>query len=63
MILGKVSQPRSKRELVNRLNELGNIDFKMFEDVDRKELSKVVSDIGRFIQNKEVTVIVVKSKL
>lgn len=62
MILGQISQPKNKTDLIKRLNQLKNVEFKMFEDIERKELSKVSNDIGRYIQNKEATVIVIKER-
>ena len=62
MILGKVTQPKSKADLIKRLSQLKNVEFKTFEDVDRKDISKIGNDIGRYIQNKEATVIVIKGR-
>ena len=60
MILGQVSQPKHKSDLIKRFNQLKNVDFKMWEDVDRSELSKITNDISRYITNKEATIIVIK---
>jgi hypothetical protein len=62
MILGQISQPKNKADLIKRLNQLKNVEFKMFEDIERKELSMISNDIARYIQNKEATVIVIKER-
>ena len=45
MILGQVSQPKHKSDLIKRFNQLKNVDFKMWEDVDRSELSKITAPL------------------
>ena len=62
MILGQVSQPKHKSDLIKRFNQLKNVDFKMWEDVERSELSKISNDISRYITNKEATIIVIKKR-
>ena len=62
MILGQVSQPKHKSDLIKRFNQLKNVDFKMWEDVERSELSKITNDNSRYITNKEATIIVIKKR-
>ena len=62
MILGQVSQPKHKSDLIKRFNQLKNVDFKMWEDVERSELSKITNYISRYITNKEATIIVIKKR-
>tara|TARA_B100000676_G_scaffold37316_1_gene35159 strand:- start:1167 stop:1355 length:189 start_codon:yes stop_codon:yes gene_type:complete len=60
MILGQITQPKNKSDLIKRFNQLKNVDFQMWEDIGRQELLKVSNDISRFITNKEATIIVIK---
>ena len=62
MILGQITQPKNKSDLIKRFNQLKNVDFQMWEDIGRQELSKVSNDISRFITNKEATIIVIKKR-
>ena len=62
MILGQITQPKNKSDLIKRFNQLKNVDFQMWEDIGRQELSKVSNDISKFITNKEATIIVIKKR-
>ena len=62
MILGEITQPKNKSDLIKRFNQLKNVEFQMWEDIGRQELSKVSNDISRFITNKEATIIVIKKR-
>lgn len=62
MILGQITQPKNKSDLIKRFNQLKNVEFQMWEDIGRQELSKVSNDISRFITNKEATIIVIKKR-
>ena len=52
-MLGKYNQnvvlPKTKNELVKQLNSLGQVDIKVLEPVERKDLGQVRSEIDRFI--------------
>ena len=67
-MLGKYNQnvvlPRTKNELVKQLNSLGQVDIKVLEPVERKDLGQVRSEIDRFIGtgNKEISVVLIKEK-
>ena len=67
-MLGKYNQnvvlPRTKNELVKQLNSLGQVDIKVLEPVERKDLGQVRSEIDRFIGTgrKEISVVLIKEK-
>jgi len=67
-VLGKYNQnvvlPRTKNELVKQLNTLGQVDIKVLEPVERKDLGQVRSEIDRFIGTgrKEISVVLIKEK-
>lgn len=67
-MLGKYNQnvvlPRTKNELVKQLNTLGQVDIKVLEPVERKDLGQVRSEIDRFIGTgrKEISVVLIKEK-
>lgn len=67
-MLGKYNQnvvlPRTKNELVKQLNSLGQLDIKVLEPVERKDLGQVRSEIDRFIGTgrKEISVVLIKEK-
>ncbi len=56
--------PRTKNELVKQLNSLGQVDIKVLEPVERKDLGQVRSEIDRFIGTgrKEISVVLIKEK-
>ena len=62
MILGQVSKPKNKSDLIKRLNHLKNVEFQVWVDIERNELSKLTNDISRYITNKEATIIVIKKR-
>ena len=62
MILGQVSKPKNKSDLIKRLNHLKNVEFQVWDDIERNELSKLTNDISRYITNKEATIIVIKKR-
>ena len=65
-MLGKYNQnvvlPKTKNELVKQLNSLGQVDIKVLEPVERKDLGQVRSEIDRFIGTgkKGVSVIILR---
>lgn len=67
-MLGKYNQnvvlPKTKNELVKQLNSLGQVDIKVLEPVERKDLGQVRSEIDRFIGTgrKEISVVLIKEK-
>ena len=67
-MLGKYNQnvvlPKTKNELVKQLNTLGQVDIKVLEPVERKDLGQVRSEIDRFIGTgrKEISVVLIKEK-
>jgi hypothetical protein len=64
-VLGKYSTkvvlPKTKSELVRQINSLGQIEIRVIEPVDKKNLGLVMSEIGRFMGNgtKSVSVILI----
>ena len=67
-MLGKYNQnvvlPKTKNELVKQLNTLGQVDIKVLEPFERKDLGQVRSVIDRFIGTgrKEISVVLIKEK-
>lgn len=67
-MLGKYNQnvvlPKTKNELVKQLNSLGQVEIKVLEPVERKDLGQVRSEIDRFIGTgrKEISVVLIKEK-
>jgi len=65
-VLGKYNQnvvlPKTKNELVKQLNSLGQVDIKVLEPVERKDLGQVRSEIDRFIGTgkKGLSVVLIK---
>lgn len=65
-MLGKYNQnvvlPKTKNELVKQLNSLGQVEFKVLEPVERKDLGQVRSEIDRFIGTgkKGLSIILIK---
>jgi len=67
-VLGKYNQnvvlPKTKNELVKQLNSLGQVDIKVLEPVERKDLGQVRSEIDRFIGTgkKGLSVVLIKER-
>lgn len=67
-MLGKYNQnmvlPKTKNELVKQLNSLGQVDIKVLEPVERKDLGQVRSEIDRFIGTgkKGLSVVLIKKR-
>ena len=63
MILGKVSQPKNKSELIKSLQALKSIvDIKVIENVEKKDSSSVKTDLDKFIGNRSATIVIIKEK-
>ena len=62
MILGTISQPKTKTDLIRRLQQLKSIQFTMMEDVVKKDMPKIKTEIERYISQKEATIIVIKQR-
>ena len=60
LILGTSHQPKTKSELIRRLNQINNIDFKLFENVERKDVIGIKNEIERSISNKDTTILIIK---
>jgi hypothetical protein len=67
-VLGKYNQnvvlPKTKNELVKQLNSLGQVDIKVLEPVERKDLGQVRSEIDRFIGTGQngTSIVMIKKK-
>ena len=67
-MLGKYNQnvvlPKTKNELVKQLNSLGQVDIKVLEPVERKDLGQVRTEIDRFIGTgkKGLSVVLIKER-
>tara|TARA_R110002020_G_scaffold431506_2_gene641548 strand:- start:132 stop:320 length:189 start_codon:yes stop_codon:yes gene_type:complete len=62
MILGQISTPKHKSDLVKRINQLKNVEFQLWEDVDNKQITNTINEIRRYVSNKETTIIVIKKR-
>jgi predicted site-specific integrase-resolvase len=63
MILGKVSQPKQKSDLIKRFQQLRNVQFTVIEDVTKSQMGSVKTEIEKYIGSKEATIIVLKERL
>ena len=61
MILGEVLLPQNKFELLKRLQSIKDVQFKIIENVEKKDLSKVSKEVGTYLSNKEATIVVIKN--
>jgi len=61
MILGKVLIPQNKFELLKRIQSIKDVQFKIIENVEKKDLSKVSKEVGTYLSNKEATIVVIKN--
>ncbi len=61
MILGEVLLPQNKFELLKRIQSIRDVKFKIIENVEKKDLSKVSKEVGNYLSNKEATIVVIKN--
>jgi len=61
MILGEVLLPQNKFELLKRIQSIKDVQFKIIENVEKKDLSKVSKEVGTYLSNKEATIVVIKN--
>jgi hypothetical protein len=67
-VLGKYSTkvvlPKTKSELVRQINSLGQIEIRVLEPIDKKNIGLAKLEIERFVGNgqREVSIVFIKKK-
>ena len=62
MLLNELKIPKTKNELVKKLQTLKQLKFEIIDDVKRIDVLKIRNDMEKFIGNDEVCIILLKSK-
>ena len=60
----KVVLPKTKSELVRQINSLGQIEIRVLEPIDKKNIGLAMLEIERFVGNgqREVSIVFIKKK-
>jgi hypothetical protein len=61
-MINEVNTPKTKMDLIKRLNSLKNIKFKIIEPITRREINSVRTEVDRFMGNETISVIMIKDK-
>jgi hypothetical protein len=61
-MLSEMNIPKTKQDLIKRLNTLKNIQIKIVEPITRKEINNVRGEVDRFVGNDSISIIMIKSK-
>jgi len=62
MILGEVLLPQNKFELLKRIQEIKDVQFKIIDDVSRTDRAKAYREIDRYLSNKNATIVIVTGR-
>ena len=62
MILGEVLLPQNKFELLKRIQEIKDVQFKIIDDVSRPDRAKAYREIDRYLSNKNATIVIVTGR-
>ena len=61
-MLGQITKPRTKAELIKRINSLRNIEMEIIEPVNRGNSTNLRSEVSRFAGSKDVSVVLIKQR-
>jgi len=61
-MLSEMNIPKTKQDLIKRLNTLKNIQIKIVEPITRKEINTVRGEVDKFVGNDSISIIMIKSK-
>ena len=61
-MLSEMNIPKTKQDLIKRLNTLKNIKIKIVEPITRNEINTVRGEVDKFIGNDSISIIMIKSK-
>ena len=61
-MLSEMNIPKTKQDLIKRLNTLKNIKIKIVEPITRKEINTVRGEVDKFVGNDSISIIMIKSK-
>jgi hypothetical protein len=61
-MLSETTKPRSKSELIKRINNLRNIEMEIIEPVNRGNSINLRSEVSRFAGSKDVSVVLIKQR-
>jgi len=62
MFLSEVKIPKTKSDLVKRINSINRLDFKVIDGVRRDNVYNTKGEIERYVGSDEVTIILLKIK-
>tara|TARA_B110000238_G_C16138061_1_gene444845 strand:+ start:3305 stop:3490 length:186 start_codon:yes stop_codon:yes gene_type:complete len=61
-MLSEMNIPKTKQDLIKRLNTLKNIQIKIVEPITRKDINTVRGEVDKFVGNDSISIIMIKSK-
>ena len=61
-MLSQITKPRTKAELIKRINSFHNIEMEIIESVNRGNSTNLRSEVSRFAGSKDVSVVLIKQR-
>jgi len=61
-MLSEMNIPKTKQDLIKRLNTLKSIQIKIIEPITRKEINTVRGEVDKFVGNDSISIIMIKNK-
>jgi len=61
-MLSEMNIPKTKQDLIKRLNTLKNTQIKIIKPITRKEINTVRGEVDKFVGNDSISIIMIKSK-
>ena len=61
-MLSETTKPRSKSDLIKRINSLRNIELEIIEPVNRANSTNLRNEVSKFAGSKDVSVVLIKQR-
>jgi len=62
MIMGEMILPQNKGQLLKRIQEIKDVQFKIIDDVSRMDRAKAYREIDRYLSSKNATFVIVTGR-
>jgi hypothetical protein len=62
MILGEMILPQNKQQLMKRIQNIRDVQFKVIDDVTRADRAKAYREIDRYLSSKNATFVIITGR-
>ncbi len=62
MILGEMILPQNKFQLIKRIQDIKDVQFKVIDDVTRADRAKAYREIDRYLSGKNATLVIITGR-